>query len=389
MGDKVEEQRREAVGRVHAGEPVAAVAGDMGRSESWVRKWVDRYDPDDETWAASRSRAPKTVANRTDADTEALVVKVRKDLDANPWAQVGPAAIAWELEKLGVDDPPSLRTISRILVRHDLPRRPRRNRYEPKGTDYPAPPDLRPNACQQADLVGPRHLHGGQRFYAVNAVDLGRRKAGGAITTSKSAAATCDAFTAIWSRLGVPDRLQMDNQQALAGAGRTPGHTVRFCLAHGVTPTFIPYSEPWRNGVVEHFNDTFDKRFFRTETFHDIAQLADRYHAFQTFHNASHRYSALGGTTPDRAEAAAGFTPRLPDPDLDVPDSFEQLDGRVEYVRLIRSDATLRILDLAFPMPDEVVYEYVTAVLWIADQQLDVLHHGARIARYPFPLTAT
>lgn len=155
MGDRVEEQRREAVGRVHAGEPVAAVAEDMGRSQPWVRKWVDRYDPDDEAWAASRSRAPKTVANRTDADTEALVVKVREDLDANPWAQVGPAAIAWELEKLGVDDPPSLRTISRILVRHDLPRRPRRNRYEPKGTDYPAPPDLQPNACQQADLVGP------------------------------------------------------------------------------------------------------------------------------------------------------------------------------------------------------------------------------------------
>lgn len=231
MADKVEEERREAVGRVHAGEPVASVAEDMGRSEPWVRKWVDRYDPDDEAWAASRSRAPKTVANRTDADTEALVVKVRKELDDNPWAQVGPAAIVWELEKLGVDDPPSLRTIARILVRHDLPRRPRRNRYEAKGTDYPTPPDLQPNACQQADLVGPRHLQGGECFYAVNAVDLGRCKAAGSITTSKSAAATCDAFTAIWSRLGVPNRLQLDNQQT--GAGRAPGHTVRFCTTHG------------------------------------------------------------------------------------------------------------------------------------------------------------
>lgn len=211
----------------------------------------------------------------------------------------------------------------------------------------------------------------------------------GPSTTSKSAAATCAALTAIWTRLGVPDRLQLDNQQGLAGAGASPGHTVRFCLAHGVVPRFIPYGEPWRNGVVEHVNDTFDKKFFRTETFTTVEEVIDRYAAFQAFHNANHRYSALGGTTPDRAETRAGFTPTPPEADIAVPDGFGQLSGRVEYIRLIRSDATLRILDFAFPVPDTVVYEYVTAVLFVADQQLEVLHHGARIACYPFPLPAS
>ncbi len=185
----------------------------------------------------------------------------------------------------------------------------------------------------------------------------------------------------------MPDRLQLDNQQALAGAGRAPGHLVRFCLAHGVTPTFIPYSEPWRNGVVEHFNDTFDKQFFRTETFPSVGQVAVRYDQFLDFHNANHRYSAIGGRTPDQAEAdTAGFIPRPPDTDIDVPVGFAGLSGRVEYIRLIRSDATLRLLDLAFPMPDDVIYEYVTAVLDIDHQHLDVLHHGARVARFPCPL---
>lgn len=383
--DDIERQRREAVRRVRAGDPVAAVAEALGRSEPWVRKWVDRHDPDDEDWAASRSRAPDTVANRTDEEVEAAVVEVREKLAANPWAQVGPAAIAWELSKRDdVDQVPAPRTIARILVRHDIDRRPRRQRYEPKGTDYPDPPDLDPNDCQQLDLVGPRSLYSGGRFYAVNAVDLGRRKAAGAITTSKSSAATCDAISAIWERLGVPVRLQMDNQQGLAGAGRSPGLLVRFCLAHGVIPRFIPYSEPWRNGVVEHFNDTFDKQFFRTESFDSVARVAERYPEFLDFHNANHRYSALGGRTPD--QAGAGFVPQLPDLDIDAPAGFAELSGRVEFVRLIRSDATLRLLDLAFPMPDEVIYEYVTAVLDIEDQHLDVLHLGARVARFPCPL---
>src|SRR5680860_231759 len=133
-----------------------------------------------------------------------LVLKVRQHLEKDPWAQVGASAIVWELEKLGVDDPPPLRTIERILARHGVSRRVRRHRYTPKGTPYPTPPMIEPNDCQQADTVGPRHLEGGAVFYAFNVVDVGRRKAAGEICASKSTEATCAALTAIWARLGVP-----------------------------------------------------------------------------------------------------------------------------------------------------------------------------------------
>lgn len=385
MAGSEEGARREAVRRVMAGEAVAAVAASMGRSKPWVRKWVARYDPTDPAWAAERSRAPGVVANRTDAETEALVVKVRQRLADQAWAQTGPAAIAWELTRLG-EDPPDLRTIARILARHDQPRRGQRRRYQPRGTPYPTPPQQAPNECQQADLVGLRHLDGGACFYAVNAVDVARRKAGGAITAAKSAPAVCGALLAIWQQLGLPTRVQLDNQQGLAGAGRQPGAVVRFCLAHGVTPVFIPFAEPWRNGVVEHYNDTFDKSFFRAERFPTPEQVADRYRAFLGFHNARHRYSALAGHTPDQAEAQAGFAPTWPRPDLAVPERFDGLTGRVEYIRLIRSDATLRVLGHDFAVPDELIYTYVTAVLDVAAHQLTVHYHNVEVTRFPFPL---
>ncbi len=40
------------------------------------------------------------------------------------------------------------------------------------------------------------------------------------------------------------------------------GEVVRVCLRQGAGPVFIPARESRRNGTIEHFNDTFDGRFF-------------------------------------------------------------------------------------------------------------------------------
>jgi hypothetical protein len=122
----LEDQRRLAVRRVLEGVPVAVVAAEPARSGRWVREWVDRYDPSDPDWSLSESRAAHTVANRTSADVEQLVVEIRQRLAARAWAQVGASAIAWELAKLGIAAPPPLRTIARVLARRGLPRRERR-----------------------------------------------------------------------------------------------------------------------------------------------------------------------------------------------------------------------------------------------------------------------
>ncbi len=67
-----------------------------------------------------------------------------------------------------------------------------------------------------------------------------------------------------------------------------------------------PRAQPWRNGAVEHFQDVFDKSFFRTERYRDLGHLTERAASFEDFHNASHRYSTLGGRTPDEAWAVSG-----------------------------------------------------------------------------------
>jgi len=358
MARSEQELRREAVRRRLAGEPAVEVGQALGRSARWVQKWVARHDPTHPDWAQGTKRGPERAGNRTAESVEAQVLGVRGRLAEHPWAQIGAPAIAWELEKLGASVPPE-RTIERVLKRSGVTERSRGRRRQPKGVPYPQAPAEIVGDLHEADLVGPRYLDGGVRFYALNAVDLAPRRAGIEIVTDKSDHAVAGGLVALWQRLGVPLKAKFDNGGPFIGA-RGLGLVARLCLHNGVTPVFIPAGEPWRNGVVERFNDTFDKRFFRTERFPSRDALERRALAFERFHNAHHRYAAIGGHTPD--ERSPERERRRPQTLSELPDGWPA-QGRVEFIRFIRSDRKLRLMRRSFEMPAAAVYEYVTAVL--------------------------
>jgi hypothetical protein len=371
--------RREAVRRRLGGESPAEIARSLGRSRQWVAKWVSRHDPADPNWAAGAKRGPERAPHRTAPEAEALVLAVRERLVANPWAQVGAEAIAWEFRKLGVEPPPR-RTIERILARAGVKRRRDRSRRTPKGISYPEIAVERAGDLHEADLVGPRHLGGGVRFHALNAIDLASHRCGIEIVADTSDERVASALIALWGRLGLPARVQFDNGGPFV-APRGLGLLVRLCLYQGVIPRFVPPREPWRNGTVEHFNDTFDKRFFRQERFSSLPHLQERSLAFESFHNANHRYRASGGRTAEEVAPAAPAPKPRPLAELPVgwPDA-----GRVEFVRFIRSDRKLRLLNRALTMPETIVYEYVTAILDLAippsEGNLRVLREGEIVA---------
>ncbi len=148
----------------------------------------------------------------------------------------------------------------------------------------------------------------------LNAVDVGRRRCGIEVLASKEEWEVATGLLRLWGRLGVPRVAQFDNGQTIAGHHRHLALAARLCLHLGIRVRFIPFAEPWRNGVVEHFNEVFDKRFFRTERFRDLAHLVERAAGFETFHNTHHRYSALRGATPEEWERRLGFVPTHPLP---------------------------------------------------------------------------
>lgn len=372
MKDVMKQERIRAVRRFVAGEKPEAICASIGRSRSWLYKWVSRYDETDDLWYENQPTVLSNAANRTSLEIEEIVKMVRLNL-YNQDLFCGAQAILWELEDLGVKPLPSLRTINRILSRNELTHR-RTGKYEPKGTPYPKLPALLPNQTHQLDLVGPCYLTGPLRFYGINVIDAATARCGLHSSSSKAGQDILDGVWAIWSRLGIPDNLQVDNAMTFFGSPKYPRATsqfIRLCLRNSIEPWFIPMSEPWRNGMIEQFNDHYQQKFLSKVFMTSTDELRTGTLAFEQRHNSKYRYSKLGGKTPLKALAATQAKLRFPTQEKSPRNRLQKPEtGRYHLVRLIRNDLKLNIFGELFTVPQEVKLEYVVATIDVKEQKL-------------------
>ena len=169
-----------------------------------------------------------------------------------------------------------------------------------------------------------------------------------------------------WKTVGLPDFLQLDNELSFRGSNkypRSPGLVIRLCLHFGVQPVFIPIAEPWRNGVIEKFNDTYNKKFFRRQWFANYTALKRQSKNFQRFHNKHHRYSCLKGKTPLDVIQKSKFKPITIGANTKLPDLDTVPDGNIILIRFIRSNRLLDIFGEKFKVSKSLIYSYVKAVI--------------------------
>jgi transposase InsO family protein len=101
-----------------------------------------------------------------------------------------------------------------------------------------------------------------------------------------------------------------------SGSERMPrwfSKIIKLFLTVGIEPVFIPFRESWRNSEIERFMDDRDKHFFRSQCFDSFLELKWEEKIFEDFHNYNHRYSVLGGLTPNGFEKRLGYCPKLLD----------------------------------------------------------------------------
>lgn len=90
---------------------------------------------------------------------------------------------------------------------------------------------------------------------------------------------------------------------------------------------FFPIKEPWRNNIVEHFNNVFDKSFYRNQSFKSFLHLYSQAKVFEVYHNGNHsRYSSLSGKTPNESELLNPI--ELAD-NFTIPDLFPIYPGHI------------------------------------------------------------
>lgn len=348
--------RQEAL-RLHLqGVSIKLISEQLNRSRQWVYKWLSELKGGSSDWYKTKSRAPKTIHMKTSEQTEHLVIEIRKRLQNEPYAQKGAISILYEFERLGVT-PPSISTINRILRRNKLLNESRTKRL--KSTEYPT----YFYNVQQMDLVGPKYLKGGCRFYFFNIIDTANHYVGVYPITDKSAKSVAASLIDFWINYQMPDFLQMDNALSFRGSNRYPrglGLLMRVALSNSVTPIFIPPAEPWRNGIIEKFNDNVIKYFYNTQQFKSFEQIKERAADFAIFHNKHHRYSSQNNRTPN--QLSDEITRKDPlRVEFDLTQKILIDSGRIIFIRFIRSDRKLNLLNESFIVNAELIYSYVVA----------------------------
>lgn len=379
-----EQDRILAVERYHSGEKPKAIYTSLGHGKYWFYKWLKRYDKKDAQWYEDKNRRPLTSPYRTPRDIETIICLTRRSL-YNQATFCGAQAILWQMKEDGILPLPSESTIKRILRKHELTHK-RTGRYKPKGKNYPKPPSKKPNDVQQFDFVGPCYLEGAFRFYSLNTIDTVSRRCAVEAMVSKK-----DVFLSVWDvwkRLGIPRYAQFDNAMEFYGSPQYPrgmGQVIRLCLAYGVQALFIPVREPWRNGIVEKFNDHWNELFYSRVQMETEKELKGESLEFETRHNLTWRYSPLGGKTPVASLKESGTKLRFPSGHR--PRKMNKpKKGKYHVMRFIRSDLRLDIFGEKFPVPAELKYEYVRATIDVKTERLQLYRDNVKAAEFPYTL---
>ena len=380
-GKQTKALRLEAVERYQAGESATEICRSLGKSRQWLYKWLQRKEE------LRSDSSPKRVHNRTPVKIEEAVIKARKKLQTTKYAQIGVNAINRKLYVQGISPLPAS-TIKCILKREGLHRK--KVPYVPKGKAYPKPKAVCANNIHQADLVGPRFIKGDGRFYSLNIMDIATHRIKLNPSRRKNDESITEGLIQTWKELGMPDFLQMDNELSFRGSNRYPhslGLVLRLCLFLKIQPVFIPQGEPWRNGEIESFQDTFDKAFFRSQIFISFKELCLEAPQFENYHNEHYIYSCLNGKTPNQTLQEDSIGIEL------LPGSFqlpkEKIcieDGYIHFFRFIRSDRQLVIFGEKFMVSKDLVYEYVKATICTEIHTLQVRHDDQLVQAFEYPL---
>jgi putative transposase len=362
------------------------------RSRRWVQRWIDRYKPEAPTESLhDHSKAPKQMEWTYPERVKRMVLQMRVERERGKrakyqYALVSAQAIYYELCELHVSPLPSPRTIHGWLKQAG--RISERKARKPPNPTYPVLPCKAVNDVQELDFKGPLYLRDhAHKYYLVALRDKMSKKTALRALANKSMDAILDFLVDAWQRMGCPKRLKMDNCLDFRGSNlypRSPSKLVRVCLDLGIQPVFIPFREPWRNGVVENLNGLLARFLFRMRTFETEKQLHQAVQRMETTINTRHRLPALEGKTPQEFVANARL--RYPPNNYDWRKRNLQLvKGKVTFLRFVRKSGriTLTAKDKFF-VGKQYKWQYVMANVDVANKKLHVIYQGRHIKSFDY-----
>jgi transposase InsO family protein len=295
------------------GRTKSEVARDYRVSRYWVQQLVQRYQREGPAAFQPRSRRPYHSPHAVDADTEEMIIRLRKEL-SKQGLDAGAETIAAHLARQSMGDGgrlvvPAVSTIWRILSRRGFVSPQPQKRPRSSWRTFCAE---QPNERWQADITH-WQLADGTEVGVLNIIDdHSRLQIAGEARRTTSGLDVVASFRKAFRQCGIPAGVLTDNGAVFTAKQRGDGR-VALEVELGVLGVKFDHSRPYHPqtcGKVERFHQTQKKWLAAQPAATTIRALQRQLDQFAGYYNTVRPHRALNRRTP--AQAYAGRPKAIP-----------------------------------------------------------------------------
>lgn len=259
----VEELRKEFVFASKTTSNFSSLCREFGITRKTGYKWIARAEETNDL--SDRSHARKNISNKTDRETEELILSVRKDNPA--W---GGKTIRQVLVNQGYEDLPCVKTCNNILKRNGCVSEEESLKHKP----FVRFERDKCNQMWQTDFKGDFALLDGTRCFPLDILDDHSRFSI-KIAAKPNTLGVTDSFREAFYEYGMPDSVLSDNGWTFRGFRNGYTHFEKWLMNHDILPIHGRIMHPQTQGKIERFHRTMKSELLKQNKFKDIFD-ADR-----------------------------------------------------------------------------------------------------------------
>lgn len=366
--------RRLAIRLTLKGKRPCEILTQLPRARQWLHKWQGRFEHFGWAGLESQSRQPHHSPQAYASSARPVVLQVRRRLARNCVGLVGARAVRQEILRARLLRPvPAVATIKRWVKAAGLSRQAP---PVPEKVYYPEPCLDQDRVLHAMDWIA-RYLEGGAKVFVFHTVDAQTRALWQTLRPDKTVASVLGHVLAVWQRLGLPDFLQLDNDAAFNGGGKTPrrfGVFVRLALYLGIELIFTPPAEPKRNGMVEGLNGLWALSFWDRNHFGSLAAVVRKSPQFTAWYADRYCPPALAGLTPAQAHRRVKRQRLTPAQVRTLPQPLPITAGRLHFLRRVSAEGEVSVLGERWKVSKRMAHEYVWATVLTHVHRLEIYH---------------
>ena len=277
----MEELRKEFVLAAKETVNFSSLCREFGITRKTGYKWLERFNQSEEL--SDKSRKPHFTANKTDEETELLIVALRQE---NPgW---GAKKLKQVLENKGYTIPCS-KTVNNILNRYHCIS----SEESLKHTPFIRFEKEKCNEMWQTDFKGEFKMEDCNFCFPLNIFDDHSRFVIKSVPSLTTAGVVIPVFRSAFEEFGMPDSILSDNGAQFAGFRQGYTQFEKWLMNHDVLPIHGRIKHPQTQGKIERFHRSMKEELLKHTKILNIEDAANKFAAWRDKYNNIRPHEAL------------------------------------------------------------------------------------------------